>query len=116
MTWAFTVKGISYKSSFSIIKPFLCNLKGKENQNKKISDFEYLNYFEYVSHCVISTDSLYFLPDFKAEKKVQFWALERGGFSTSYLGFMSTFYLHNLMTTNRDGESLGIVSEVKTPH
>ena len=36
MTWAFTVKGISYKSSFSIIKPFLCNLKGKENQNKKI--------------------------------------------------------------------------------
>ena len=25
---------------------------------------------------------------------------------------MSTFYLRNLMTTNRDGESLGIVSEV----
>ena len=73
MTWAFTVKGISYKSSLSIIKPFLCNLKGKENQNKKISDFEYLNYFEYVSHCVISTDLLYFLPDFKAEKKVQRW-------------------------------------------
>ena len=112
MTWAFTVKGISYKSSFSIIKPFLCNLKGKENQNKKISDFEYLNYFEYVSHCVISTALLYFLPDFKAEKKVQFWALERGGCSTSYLGFMSTFYLRNMMTTNRDGESLGIVSEV----
>ena len=69
MTWAFTVKGISYKSSFSIIKPFLCNLKGKENQNKKITDFEYLNYFEYVSHCVIAIDLLYFLPDFKAEKK-----------------------------------------------
>ena len=70
MTWAFTVKGISYKSSLSIIKPFLCNLKGKENQNKKISDFEYLNYFEYVSHCVISTALLYFLPDFKAEIKM----------------------------------------------
>ena len=46
------------------------DLKGKENQNKKISDFEYLNYFEYVSHCLISTDLLCYLPDFKAEKKV----------------------------------------------
>ena len=45
------------------------DLKGKENQNKKISDFEYLNYFEYVSHCLISPDLLCYLPDFKAEKK-----------------------------------------------
>ena len=45
------------------------DLKGKENQNKKTSDFEYLNYFEYVSHCLISTDLLCYLPDFKAEKK-----------------------------------------------
>ena len=65
-----------------------------------------------MSHCVISTDLLYFLPDFEAEKKVQFCALERGGCSTSYLGFISTFYLRNLMTTNRDGKSLGMVSEV----
>ena len=40
-----------------------------ENENKKISDFEYLNYFEYVSHCLISPDLLCYLPDFKAEKK-----------------------------------------------
>ena len=45
------------------------DLKGKENQNKKISDFEYLNYFEYVSHCLISPDLLCYLPDFKAEEK-----------------------------------------------
>ena len=94
MTWAFTVKGISYKSSFSIIKPFLCNLKGKENQNKKISDFEYLNYFEYVSHCVISTDLLYFLPDFKAEKKSTILSVGEG----RLLDYIPWFYEYILLT------------------
>ena len=94
MTWAFTVKGISYKSSFSIIKPFLCNLKGKENQNKKISDFEYLNYFEYVSHCLISTDLLCYLPDFKAEKKSIILSIGKG----RLLDFIPWFYEYMLLT------------------
>ena len=68
------------------------DLKGKENQNKKISDFEYLNYFEYESHCLISTDLLCYLPDFKAEKKSIIF--ERGGL----LDFIPWFYEYMLLT------------------
>ena len=70
------------------------DLKGKENKNKKISDFEYLNYFEYVSHFLISTDLLCYLPDFKAEKKSIILSIGK----ERLLDFIPWFYEYMLLT------------------